>query len=153
MNVDVKQHKLTVVRDGTPIKSFDISTGKPGWATRNGTNVVMDKERHKVWTNEAIDAPEDYRLKSAYAMRITNSGEFVHDAPWNTGNIGETNTSHGCIGLLPKDMTWLYQNTLLGDPVVVGGSGRASDDDLQNRIADWNVPWATWSAGNTDEHL
>jgi lipoprotein-anchoring transpeptidase ErfK/SrfK len=153
MTVDVKQHKLTVVRDGRPLKTFDVSTGKPGWETRNGTKVIMEKERNKVWTNDAIDAPEDYRLKSKYAMRITNSGEFVHDAPWNTGNIGEANTSHGCIGLRTEDMSWLYRNTLPGDPVVVTGSGRPSDDDLQNRIADWNIPWEKWVAGNTAQHL
>jgi lipoprotein-anchoring transpeptidase ErfK/SrfK len=152
MTVDVKQHKLTVVRDGRPLKTFDVSTGKPGWETRNGTKVIMDKERNKVWTNDAIDAPEDYRLKSKYAMRVTNSGEFVHDAPWNTGNIGETNTSHGCIGLFPKDMAWLWKNTIVGDPVVVTGSPKAFDD-LENRIADWNIPWATWVKGNTDQQL
>jgi lipoprotein-anchoring transpeptidase ErfK/SrfK len=112
----------------------------------------MDRERNKVWTNDAIDAKEDYRLKSKYAMRLTNSGEFVHDAPWNTGNIGEANTSHGCIGLFPKDMTWLWRNTLLGDPVVVTGSPKPFDD-LENRIADWNIPWAKWSKGNTDQQL
>jgi lipoprotein-anchoring transpeptidase ErfK/SrfK len=152
MTVDVKKHKLTVVRDGRQVRSFDVSTGKPGWETRNGIKVIMDKERNKVWTNEAIDAKEDYRFKSRYAMRITNSGEFVHDAPWNTGNIGEANTSHGCVGLLPKSMDWLWKNTILGDPVVVTGSPKPFDD-LQNRIADWNVPWSKWMGGNTDQHL
>ncbi|HUR73108.1 MAG TPA: Ig-like domain-containing protein [Sporichthya sp.] len=152
LKVDVVKHKLTVVRGGKQIKSFDVSTGKPGWETRKGTKVIMEKERNKVWTDEAIDAKEDYRYTSKYAMRVTNSGEFLHDAPWNSGNIGEANTSHGCIGLLPKSMEWLYENTMVGDPVVVTGSPKPFDD-LTNRIADWNITWAKWSAGNTHDQL
>lgn len=147
IQVDVVKHKLQVMQGGQAIKSYDVSTGKKGWETRNGTKVIMDKERNKVWTNEAIDAKEDYRYKSKYALRITNSGEFLHDAPWNTGNIGEANTSHGCIGMLPKAAEWLYQHTMIGDPVVVVGSPKPFDD-LTNRIADWNIPWDKWSAGN-----
>lgn len=148
LQVDVDKHTLAVVRDGRPIKSYEVSTGKKGWETRNGIKIIMAKQRGKTWTNEAIDAKREYRYRSKYAMRITNSGEFLHDAPWNTGNIGEANTSHGCIGLTPKSMVWLYKNTLVGDPVVVTGSPKPFDD-LTNRVADWNVDWAKWSAGNT----
>src|SRR5262249_37932070 len=31
IKVDVKRHRLSVVRDGKTIKTFDVSTGKPGW--------------------------------------------------------------------------------------------------------------------------
>ncbi|WP_019877618.1 L,D-transpeptidase [Sporichthya polymorpha] len=150
ITVDVDKHKLTVERDGKPLKTYDVTTGKKGWETRTGTKIVMDKERNKKWTDEAIDAPEDYEYRSKYAMRITNSGEFLHDAPWNRGTIGEANTSHGCIGLLPEAAEWLYQNTIVGDPVVVVGSSRPFDD-LLNRVADWTVPWEKWKAGNADQ--
>jgi lipoprotein-anchoring transpeptidase ErfK/SrfK len=107
----------------------------------------MEKVRHKKWTNDAIQAPEDYTLFSDYAMRMTNSGEFIHDAPWNTGNIGSANTSHGCVGLRPADMAWLYRQTIVGDPVIVTGSPKKYTE-LWNRYMDWNVPWPKWSAGN-----
>jgi L,D-transpeptidase catalytic domain len=74
-------------------------------------------------------------------------GEFVHDAPWNTGNIGSANTSHGCVGLRPADMAWLYRQTMAGDPVIVTGSPKKYTE-LWNRYMDWNVPWPRWSAGN-----
>ena len=118
-----------------------------GWETRNGTKIVMAKEGKKEWTDEAIDAEEDYTYHSKYAMRITNSGEFIHDAPWNKGNIGDANTSHGCIGMLPAAAQWLFKNTLVGDPVVVVGSPKPFDD-LQNRVADGTVPWEQGKAGN-----
>ncbi len=151
IKVDVKKHKLRVV-DGTgkTIKTFPVSTGKAGWETRNGIKVLMEKVRDKKWTNEAIDAPEFYRLQSSYAMRMTNSGEFIHDAPWNTGNIGAANTSHGCVGMTVDNARWLYNHAIMGDPIVVTGSPRKYTN-LFNRYADWNIPWEKWSAGNADK--
>jgi lipoprotein-anchoring transpeptidase ErfK/SrfK len=146
IKVDVAKHRMTVVRDGRTIRSFPVSTGKPGWETRNGVKVLTERVRNKKWTNEAIDAPEDDTRFSDYAVRMTNSGEFIHDATWNS-RIGEGNTSHGCIGMRLADMAWVWANTMPGDPVVVSGSPRKYTN-LDNRIADWNIDWETWRAGN-----
>jgi lipoprotein-anchoring transpeptidase ErfK/SrfK len=148
IKVDVKRHELTVVRDGKVIKRIDVSTGKPGWETRNGTKVIMEKETGKIWTNDAIDAPENYRLRSSYAMRMTNSGEFIHDATWN-GRIGYANTSHGCVGMGLSDMRWMFDHTIIGDPVITIGSPKKFTD-LWNRYQDWNVDWDQWQTGNFD---
>jgi lipoprotein-anchoring transpeptidase ErfK/SrfK len=147
IKVNVKTHKMSVVRNGKTIATFPISTGKPGWETRDGTKVIMEKVLNKHWTNTAIDAPEAYSLYSAHAMRLTNSGEFIHDAPWNTGNIGEANTSHGCVGMTVSDMAWLYDHTIVGDAVVVTGSPKPYNE-LYNRYQDWNVSWSKWQTGN-----
>jgi lipoprotein-anchoring transpeptidase ErfK/SrfK len=149
LKVNTDTHKLRVLRNGHKVKSFDVTTGRPGWETRNGTEVMIDKLGKKHWTNEAIDAPESYSLHSQYAIRITNSGEFVHDAPWATGTIGDANTSHGCVGLGTADMKWIWDNSLVGDPVVITGSDR-SGQNLWNIYDDWNVPWSTWAKGNAD---
>ena len=148
IKVDVKRHELQVVRDDKVIRRFDVSTGKPGWETRNGTKVIMEKVTGKIWTNDAIDAPEDYRLRSSYAMRMTNSGEFIHDATWN-GRIGSANTSHGCVGMSLSDMRWMYNNVIIGDPVVTVGSPKKFTE-LWNRYQDWNVDWDQWETGNFD---
>ena len=83
IEVDTKTQKLKITREGKVVKTFDVSTGKPGWETRDGTKIFMDKVGRKKWTNEAIDASEEYTENSQYAIRLTNSGEFLHDAPWN----------------------------------------------------------------------
>jgi lipoprotein-anchoring transpeptidase ErfK/SrfK len=151
IEVDAAAKVLRVVGGkGKVLRSFPVSTGKPGWETRSGTKVLMEKILDKKWTNEAIDAPEFYRLESAYALRMTNSGEFIHDAPWNTGNIGSANTSHGCVGLRVSDMAWVYEHSIVGDPVIVTNSGKPYTN-LINRYADWNIDWETWSAGNADK--
>jgi lipoprotein-anchoring transpeptidase ErfK/SrfK len=147
IRVDTRAHKLTVERDGRPIKSFDASTGKPGWETRDGTEVMMDRVRHKHWTNTAIGAKKHFSLYSKYAIRITDSGEFVHDAPWDKAAAGDSNTSHGCVGLKPGDMKWIWDNSLTGDPVIVTGTPR-HHQDVGNTYDDWNIAWPTWSKGD-----
>ena len=58
-------------------------------------------------------------------VRVTNSGEFLHAAPWNVANIGKRSTSNGCTNLLPADAQRLFGYLQIGDPVtytnVAGG--------------------------------
>jgi hypothetical protein len=81
-----------------------------------------------------------------YAMRITNSGEFLHGAPWN-GSIGRSNRSHGCTNLKMADAIWLYENVLIGDPVVTTGTGK--DMERDNGMGGiWNVSWDEWRSAS-----
>ncbi|MGH3328553.1 MAG: L,D-transpeptidase [Streptomycetales bacterium] len=146
IRVDVNHQRLTVEREGRTVRTAPVTTGKPGWETRNGIKIIMAKESPKYWSNEAIDAPEEYSLTSDWALRMTNSGEFLHDNTWSD-SLGSAASSHGCVGMYPSDAKWLYENTLLGDPVVVTGSP-VGYDELWNLYADWNVSWQEWSAGN-----
>jgi lipoprotein-anchoring transpeptidase ErfK/SrfK len=148
INVNLKTDRMTVVRDGKKIATYDVSGGMPGWQTRDGTMTIMEKVTNKTWYSTAINAPTYYVLHSNYAMRITDSGEFIHDAPWNTGNITSgVNSSHGCVGMLTSNMATLFNETMVGDPVIVTGSPRPFGS-VTNRIADWNIPWSKWLGGN-----
>jgi lipoprotein-anchoring transpeptidase ErfK/SrfK len=149
IHADVATDEMHVERDSDSVASFAFSSGKPGWETRNGTKVISEKITDKTWVNTAIDAPEPYVKHSQWAMRMTDSGEFIHDAPWNARHMGEDNASHGCIGLLTEDMAWLWDNTIVGDPVIVTGSP-VPYVGIDNRIQDWNVPWVKWLTGNLD---
>jgi hypothetical protein len=44
-------------------------------------------------------------------------------------------------------MKWIWDNSLIGDPVVVTGTQRHAQD-LWNTYDDWNVSWPSWSKGN-----
>ena len=68
--------------------------------------------------------PEYYRLEVPYAMRVTWSGEFVHAAPWSTGDQGRANVSHGCVGMSMSNAIWLFNQSTVGDVVKVVGSPR-----------------------------
>ena len=135
-----------VYRSGKLVRTIYVSGGKPGWETRSGIKVIMAKEYNKVMTNEAIGAKEEYRLVARHALRITNSGEFLHSAPWNTAHFGRRNASHGCVGMSNGNAAWLYNNTLVGDPVVTTGTRRRLEQG--NGWSDWNISFAQYKKGS-----
>lgn len=148
--VDLSTRTMQVFSDGQLLRTLPISAGKPGWETRNGIKVIISKERERVMDAATVGIdpsdPEYYRLDVEYAMRVTNSGEFVHAAPWSEGSQGEANVSHGCVGLSTADAAWLYDLTTRGDTVRVVGSPRPLEPG--NGYTDWNVEWADWVAGS-----
>jgi lipoprotein-anchoring transpeptidase ErfK/SrfK len=148
MRVSGTSHSFTIKRNGHTVLSGGVSLGKPGFTTRSGVKVIMTREvnHHMVSTSIGIPdgSPDSYDLDVPYAMRVTNSGEFVHGAPWNH-QIGFANASHGCTNLTLTNAIWLYHNSMIGDPVVTSGTGRASE--LGNGLGGaWNLKWKSWKA-------
>ncbi len=146
ITVDGQAHQATVVRDGTTVRSMPVSLGMPDWETRSGIKVLMEGYEVKQMTSESIGAEDEYELDVPFAIRLTNSGEFMHAAPWATSRLGRWNGSHGCTNLSLADAKWLFYNHLYGDPVVTTGTSRYMDSS-NGAGGVWNVPWKTWKAG------
>jgi lipoprotein-anchoring transpeptidase ErfK/SrfK len=148
--VDVRKLRMTVVRDGKVVRTIPVTTGKAGFLTRGGIKVVSEKHPMKVMDAATINIRpgerEYYRLNVPYALRVTWSGEFVHGAPWSVGNQGRANVSHGCVGMSMANARWFYGLTKVGDVINVVGSTRVLEPN--NGWTDWNVSWASWSAGS-----
>lgn len=145
--VDVSRYTLTVKENDQVIKTIPVSTGDTKHRTRRGTKVIMEKLR-KVDMDAAttgVDSEDDdyYDLEDVeYAMRLTNSGEFLHAAPWSVGSQGRANVSHGCTGMSTANAEWLFQRMKKGDPVEYTGSPR--DIEPGNGWTDWNIAWDDW---------
>jgi lipoprotein-anchoring transpeptidase ErfK/SrfK len=146
IKVNLKSHYATAYKDGKKVRSIPVTGGKAGWTTRSGTKLIMAKEYNKVMTNEMIGAKEKYSLKAAYAMRLTNSGEFLHSAPWSVGSQGRANVSHGCVGMSVANSRYLIENTLIGDPVVTTGSSKGIE--AGNGYSDWNASYKEYKKGS-----
>jgi lipoprotein-anchoring transpeptidase ErfK/SrfK len=138
---DNATHQLTVTRNGTVVQTYPMSMGKTGHDTPNGTYYVLEKFPSIVMDSATYGVPstsaQGYKLTVQNAVRIDNSGNFVHSAPWSTGDQGKRNVSHGCINLAPAAAQWFYDNFGSGDPVVVKGSvGTYNQPD---GAQDWQV--------------
>jgi len=144
--INLKTVVAKVYRNGKKVRTIYVSGGKPGWQTRSGVKLIMAKETNKTMTNEMIGAKEKYSLTAAHALRITNSGEFLHSAPWNAGNFGRVNASHGCVGMSNANAAWLYNNTKLGDPVITTGTSRGIEQG--NGWSDWDISYAEYKKGS-----
>lgn len=148
LDVDLRNHELTQKVDGKVVKTIPISAGKPGFATRSGIKVVTEKlastRMNSETTGISQNSSEGYNLQVKYALRITDSGEFLHAAPWNGGYFGYSNQSHGCTGMSTSNAASLFSSVQVGDPAVYTGSSRKME--LGNGVAEWNLNWEQWQA-------
>ncbi|MER6302107.1 Ig-like domain-containing protein [Kitasatospora sp. NPDC001539] len=146
--VDAAAHELTLKRDGQVVRSIPVTTGKPGFDTRNGIKVVLGQERSVRMSGETIGiaagSSESYDLDVKWATRVTWSGEYVHAAPWSVGSQGVENVSHGCTGMSTDNAKWFYDNTRVGDLVTVVNSLGSTMEPFGNGFGDWNVTWTDW---------
>ncbi len=148
--VDVTAHTMTTSLNGTVVRVMKASMGKPGFDTRNGNFVVLEKFADRVMDSATVDLPPGtpaYKTAVKDAVRITNSGTFTHGAPWSVSSQGRRNVSHGCVNLSPADAHWYYLNAKRGDVVTVVNSTTGpnlSDAGSQ----DWNMTFEQWKSGS-----
>lgn len=152
--VDTARHTLTVRRAGRVVRVLKVSAGSAGHETYDGLMVISQKFR-KIRMNAAtVGFGDAYDIADVpHAMRLTESGTFVHGNYWSPpGVFGTANSSHGCVGLAdarggdPRSPAgWFFGQSLIGDVVQVVGPGRGVVAP-GNGLSGWNMPWADWIA-------
>ncbi|MEV0525402.1 Ig-like domain-containing protein [Streptomyces sp. NPDC050439] len=160
--VDAKTKQMKVMRDGKVIKTIPISAGSPENKTYNGKMVISEKFKETRMNGATVgftddDGKGEYDIKDVpHAMRLSNSGTFIHGNYWGAKSIfGGANTSHGCVGLedakgagdKSTPGAWFYDNSMVGDVVDVRNTG---DKTVQpdNGFNGWVMDWAQWKAGS-----
>ena len=152
--VDIAAHTFTVTRDGQVLRTIPVTLGQSGsggkYVTRSGTKVIMSLEESRQMDAETTgvspDDPDYYNVAVKYAMRLTNSGEFLHAAPWSVASQGSANVSHGCTGMSTADARWVFENSKVGDVVTYVGSDRSIEPG--NGFNVWNETYQEWAAGS-----
>ncbi|MFF3906751.1 Ig-like domain-containing protein [Streptomyces sp. NPDC001848] len=161
--VDARTKQMSVVRDGRTIKTIPISSGSPEHPTYNGQMVISEKFRQIHMNGASVgltkkDGKPAYDISDVpHAMRLTASGTFIHGNYWGADSVfGKINTSHGCVGL--KDVkggrdgkqpaAWFFDNSMIGDVVIVKNSEDKTVLAPDNGLSDWNMPWAEWVQGS-----
>ncbi|MFF4544185.1 Ig-like domain-containing protein [Streptomyces sp. NPDC001435] len=149
---DASAHSMTVYKNDALINTIPVTTGKPGFETRNGVKVVLEKQYFVRMRGTTVGISEDssdsYDLPVYYATRVTWSGEYVHAAPWSVGSQGSANVSHGCTGMNTSNAEWFFDTFHPGDLVKVVNSNGHEMEPFGNGFGDWNLDWAKWRAGS-----
>jgi lipoprotein-anchoring transpeptidase ErfK/SrfK len=146
---DADTHRMEVYDGDRLVQTFPISTGSPDNPSYNGPHVVTELNRDRVMDSSTygvpVDSPEGYRTPVEYAVRISDSGEFVHAAPWSVRQQGRENVSHGCINVSTENARWFFGFSQPGDVVEIRNSDAGT---LRSDISDWTIPWEEWRAGS-----
>jgi lipoprotein-anchoring transpeptidase ErfK/SrfK len=146
---DASTHQMQVYDGDKVVQTFPISAGSPDNPSYNGVHVVTELNRNRVMDSSTygvpVDSPHGYRTPVEYAVRISNSGEFVHAAPWSVAQQGHSNVSHGCINMSTDRAAWFFHFSQPGDIVEIKNS---DGGPLHSDVYDWNIPWAKWQAGS-----
>jgi lipoprotein-anchoring transpeptidase ErfK/SrfK len=153
--VDAARHTMTVYRSNKVVKTIPISSGAPDHTTYNGKMVISEKYLKTRMNGDTVGFGGEYDIPDVpHAMRLTNSGTFIHGNYWAAPSVfGNSNTSHGCVGL--RDVrgagdpdtpaAWFYTHSLIGDVVQVVNS---KDKTVQwyNGLNGWNLSWSEWKS-------
>ncbi|HET6358683.1 Ig-like domain-containing protein [Streptomyces sp. NPDC002659] len=151
--VDAKAHRMKVVRDGKLVKDIPITAGAPSTTTYNGQMVISEKYEVTRMNGATVGFGGEYDIKDVpHAMRLSNSGTFVHGNYWaSSDTFGSANVSHGCVGLRDArgagdsgtPAAWFYNGSIIGDVVIVQNS-KDKQISPENGLNGWNLSWAEW---------
>ena len=142
--VDGATERLVTTTDGLVKFNFPVSLGKATTPTFTGIKVLM--ERDKVERMVGTTPGDQYDLQVPWSCRLTNSGEFIHAASWNGGNIGQRSTSNGCTNLNVDAAQQFFEFAQIGDVAVYTNTGGGAMP-VWDGYGDWNLSWDEWKRG------
>ncbi|MFI6478728.1 Ig-like domain-containing protein [Nonomuraea sp. NPDC050663] len=137
--LDVRKKVMYVREDGKLVQTMKVSAGNATtreYTTTSGVHLTMEAV-NPVWMESPGRKKGDpgyYKVLINHAVRISNSGEYVH-AKDNVWAQGVRNVSHGCVNARPDQAKWFYSNNQRGDVVDIKGT---------NRKLEWNNGWGFW---------
>lgn len=100
-----KQH-ATVIKDGEPIFTTQVSTGRAGYSTPAGHYVITDKDKDHISTI--------YKVAMPYFMRLN-----CRDFGMHAGVVPQYPASHGCIRLPGDAAKKLFSEIPVGTVVMI----------------------------------
>ncbi|MET9383859.1 Ig-like domain-containing protein [Streptomyces sp. NPDC002928] len=156
--VDAAAHTMEVRRDGELLATVPITAGAPKHTTYNGKMVMMEMLEVTRMNSRTVGFGGEYDIPDVpHAIRLTDSGTFLHGNYWAPDAPGNTNVSHGCVGL--RDVKggsadtpagWFFDRSMIGDVVeIVNSEDKKVAPD--NGLGGWNMGWKEWKAGGADK--
>lgn len=96
--VDISEQVMKVAVDGRTVYTFDVSTGRAGYSTPQGTWKPI--RMHEMWYSSKYEnSPMPFSIFFHGGYAIHGTGDLAH--------LGQV-ASHGCVRLDPADAKKLY---------------------------------------------
>jgi lipoprotein-anchoring transpeptidase ErfK/SrfK len=150
MVADNATKQMTVTKDGQLLRTIPVSFGKASSPSASGQLLVMVKNKSEWFDSSTFGIPANasggYRTLVNWTQRLTWDGEYIHSAPWSVADQGHRNVSHGCTNVSPQNAQWLYEQTHIGDPVIIKGTEQHVA--WANGWTDWDVSWDQFVKGS-----
>jgi ankyrin repeat protein len=106
VEISLAEQRARLIKDGVPILSTGISSGRAGFSTPEGRFVITDKHESHMSTI--------YKVKMPFFMRLNCRDFGMHE-----GYVPDYPASHGCIRL-PSDVARrLYREVPIGTLVTI----------------------------------
>lgn len=150
--INNKTHIMQVFNNNKLFATYPVSLGKGGFATIQGTLIVLYKTPVVVMKScptfhtpaACIPGGAQYYDDPVYDdTAISTSGYFIHAAPWSVGSQGRADVSHGCVNLSIARAVQFYNFSIPGDVVQISNTGyNASYSDGEG---DWQLSFAAFS--------
>ncbi|GAA3665081.1 Ig-like domain-containing protein [Nonomuraea antimicrobica] len=148
--VDTRKKMMYVYKDGKRVQTMRISAGMATtreYTTTSGVHLTMERGNpvRMISPGREKGDPGFYDVMINHAVRISNSGEYVH-AKDNVWAQGVRNVSHGCINARPDQAKWFYDNVQRGDVVEIVGTDR--ELEWNNGWGYWQMSFSQWKKGS-----
>ncbi|MGN9844855.1 Ig-like domain-containing protein [Nonomuraea sp. H19] len=148
--IDTRKKMMHVYQDGKRVQTMRISAGMATtreYTTTSGVHLTMERGNpvRMISPGREKGNPGYYDVMINHAVRISNSGEYVH-AKDNVWAQGVRNVSHGCINARPDQAKWFYDNVQRGDVVDIVGTDR--ELEWNNGWGFWQMSFSQWKKGS-----
>jgi lipoprotein-anchoring transpeptidase ErfK/SrfK len=125
LEIRLSRRQVTLYRGETPLKSYAIAVGRPGWETPVGTYEVKQMIKNPTWVHPlqkgvVIPGGDPENPLGRYWIGFWTDGKNwigFHGTP-TPRSVGRA-ASHGCVRMYNKDVEELFKQVTLGTVVTV----------------------------------
>lgn len=115
IEVNLTTKRMYAYEGTQTVNTFLVSAGKPSTPTPIGIFYIWEK-----LSAQTMSGPGYVQPDVPWVNYFDTSGDAIHGNYWRpTSVFGNTNTSHGCVGLQVSDAEWVYDWAVDGTPVVI----------------------------------
>ena len=125
LEIHLSRRQVVLYRGETPLKSYAIAVGRPGWETPTGKYEVKQMIKNPTWVHPlekgvVIPGGDPENPLGRYWIGFWTDGKNwigFHGTP-TPHSVGKA-ASHGCVRMYNKDVEELFKQVTLGTVVTV----------------------------------